>query len=318
MADEAFGVVLVLGHGGLDTRIKTGGDYSGITVLEALIRTPTHQPKGWGDWFIPSSYRSFDARCHEVQREKGLYWMLTADIDSGNHSLEEIKSIVIDCFGVAVACRIYSSSSSTIDNKKWRVLIPLLNGVPYQKWTAWQKCLILYFKKHGVILDEALCRSAQIVYLPNIPDRNQFYESEIFGNELLEFTACHKWMDFVSERLEVWRIIESQKKVKTVKIKKSGNSTIDQFNRDNKIEDLLQKYGYQHDGRENWRSPFQTTASFATKNKGDYWISLSRSDRDAGLGRETASGHSSGTAFSLYCFYEFNGSVKDALRSLKE
>jgi hypothetical protein len=197
-------------------------------------------------------------------------------------------------------------------------LIPLLQGVPYQTWTAWQKCLILYFKKYGVILDEALCRSAQLVYLPNIPDPNQFYESEIFGNELLEFTACHKWMDFVSERLEVWRVLDSKRKPTTGKVKRTGVSSIDEFNRENRIDDLLQRYGYQHDGRGNWRSPLQTTPSFATKDMGDHWISLSGSDRDAGLGRVTASGHSSGDAFSLYCFYEFNGSVKDALRSLKE
>ena len=323
MADEAFAIVLALGHGARDTRIKTGGNYSGITVLEALIRTPTHQPKGEGDWMIPSSYRACDARSFEAQRLRGLYWMLTADIDGGNHSLEQIKAIVVACFGDRTACRIYSSSSAAADQKKWRILIPLFQGVPFETWTVWQKCLVIFFKQHGVILDEVLCRSAQLVYLPNLPDPKQFYQSELIGNDLLEFTACSEWMDFVSEQLEILRALKYVKKsgqaIPTYSAQKNGTSSIATFNRENSIEQLLIKYGYAHDGSKNYRSPLQTSkSSYATKDMGTHWISLSQSDRDAGLGIETASGHSSGDAFNLYCFYEFNGNVNDALRSLKK
>jgi hypothetical protein len=86
-----------------------------------------------------------------------------------------------------------------------------------------------------------------------------------------------------------------------------------EFNDRHTISDLLHKYGYEQHGRSNsYRSPHQSSGSYATKDFGTHWVSLSQSDAAAGIG-QVKSGDVTicwGDAFDLFCFYEHGGVMK--------
>lgn len=64
-----------------------------------------------------------------------------------------------------------------------------------------------------------------------------------------------------------------------------------------------------------WRSPYQSSGSYATRCYGDFWISLSGSDAGAELGAATASGHRYGDAFDLFVHFEHGGNFTNAIRT---
>ena len=95
-----------------------------------------------------------------------------------------------------------------------------------------------------------------------------------------------------------------------------GGTPIERFNAANRIDDLLERYGYLRLGQtDRWQSPHQTSGTYATKMFGDYWVSLSGSDADVGLGTATKRGDRFGDGFDLYVAYEHAGNFDAAVRS---
>ena len=122
---------MTLGSGGEDERPnphpsagKPYGTITGVELVE-MVRNPPSAPKDKARWFIPSTYAEHDARSHEAQRQHGAFFALAADIDSGNPSLDDVKDALSGAVG-AVRSLIYSSRSATPENRKWRVLVPLV------------------------------------------------------------------------------------------------------------------------------------------------------------------------------------------------
>jgi hypothetical protein len=112
--------------------------------------------------------------------------------------------------------------------------------------------------------------------------------------------------------------IAKQSQVVTSK-KSDGLSAIDAFNAKYSIEQLFVEYGYQRQGQTNsWRSPYQESESYATKDFGDHWVSLSQSDAGSGLGLVNPHGGCSGDAFSLYVHFEHKDDHKKAVKELME
>jgi hypothetical protein len=98
-----------------------------------------------------------------------------------------------------------------------------------------------------------------------------------------------------------------------------GESPVDAFNAAHDLESLLERYGYSRAGRSNdWRSPMQSSGSYATRCFGDYWISLSESDAAADLGQASANGARFGDAFDLYCHFEHGGDFRKAVAAYGE
>ena len=98
-----------------------------------------------------------------------------------------------------------------------------------------------------------------------------------------------------------------------------GESLIDAFNRDNALAAMLERYGYERSPRhrEDWRSPIQTSGSFATRIiDGGKWISLSQSDASAGVGEQCSAG-CFGDAFDLFVHFEHGGDAQGALSELR-
>lgn len=315
-----FDEMLCAGFGMYDTRIKSGTDYEQISVLDVLTRYPSSAPKSNASWVLPSAYSRSDARSHETQRQHGRFCLLSADIDSGNHPLAKIDEAIVGVVGVDVARRIYSTSSSKEQNKKWRIIIPVEKAMTYQNWSMWEKCLNFGLEAAGIIPDKVMERSAQPIFLPNTK-AGSYYENALLGNDELSPQDSEVWntnlKEFKERKQAEREAIEALKAIAPTKPKiPSSKSVIDVFNATYSIELLLSEYGYIRSGTsDSWRSPHQSSNSYATKNFGDYWVSLSGSDAAIGLGVSNQFG-CAGDAFSLYCFYEHNGDHKKAVKEL--
>lgn len=177
-------------NGQFDTNIDTGEDYHSIELGTLLGLLPTGRPKASAPAFIPSTYSAFDARNHAVQRAQGKFVALTGDIDKGNVPLDVVIAITRKLFGLEAAIFIYSTGSATPQDKRWRVVVPIAEPVPFPRWHEAQEAFFELMGANGVTMDRALLGAAQPVYLPNVPlerrdeDGNpNFYESYAYGDQ---------------------------------------------------------------------------------------------------------------------------------------
>ena len=131
-------------EGSYDTLIlKPGEEYASIDWpgILALVKRPAAVEKTLAPAIIPSTYVAFDGRVHRMQRERGNFVMLAADIDKGNPSLDQVIEATQCIAGYDAEFLVYSTGSSTEAVKKWRVLIPLADGLPGEEYTGIQKAL---------------------------------------------------------------------------------------------------------------------------------------------------------------------------------
>jgi hypothetical protein len=177
-------------HGQYDTKIKTGEDYERSTLGDIIGGMPTSKPKAKAPAFIPSSYYYFDAREHAVQRSEGMFVALVGDIDKGNVPMADITAYTRTLFGSEAAIFIYSTGSATPEDRRWRIIIPLFEPVPFERWNVGQEAFFGYMESNGVPMDRSLARSAQPVYLPNVPPNRRnangsplFYQFHLEGEE---------------------------------------------------------------------------------------------------------------------------------------
>ena len=170
----------VTGFGQSDTRKGSTMPYTTITGgdIVAMVRTPQSVAKEQARWFIPSTYCAADARCHDVQRAHGVFWWLTLDIDQNNLAMADIDTALSEVIGDASRL-IYSTRSATADNRKWRALVPLASPIAGADFADTQNAFFDLLEQASdgtLILDRALSRPAQLVYLPN---RGDHYEHHI-------------------------------------------------------------------------------------------------------------------------------------------
>ena len=95
----------------------------------------------------------------------------------------------------------------------------------------------------------------------------------------------------------------------------ANTSVIAEFNARHTVAGMLALYGYEHGGGDDWQSPFQTSGSFATRDYGDHWTSLSGSDAAEEIGAASRNGHRWGDAFDLYVKFEHRGDFTAAVRT---
>lgn len=329
-------VVLLNGSG--ETRKGTQRAYQTISLGEVFdaADSPTAVEKPRARAIIPSSYALADARTFAAQRENGTFPLLTADIDKGNVSLEHLESAVDSAFGGRAASMIYSTSSATAGDNKWRVLAPLSEPASFEIWERAQLAFCDLLREHGIVPDETLCRAGQLVYLPNVPpgrrrengEPNHYSYSVTDGPAVdLSRQPLAGAMQSLAEASQAaeakWAAERTTMAIKRAKHNAFGShSPIARFNAENSLEDVLIKFGYQqkHPQSPDWRSPLQNSGSFATRvcpePGGASWISLSGSDANAGLGAPSALGNRFGDAFDLFVHFEHNGDRVSALAAI--
>lgn len=324
-------------RGQSDSHIKTGEDYPTRALIALWTMTPDDKPKSAGLAMIPSSYNDYDARSHEAQRARGSFVTLAADIDGGNHDADTVQEAV-EAFAGGSAWLIYSSAHSRPGDTRWRIILPLLEAVPFDTWYDAQTALFCFLDARGIKTDRALSRAGQLVYLPNVPHAHKSGTALRGENgEPLYFerrgTQDAPGLDLgqglVAEGMAALRRQRALDEQERIKLKAeadrrraarpvgNGGSLIDDFNAANSIPDMLASCGYtqcpRHD--EDWRSPQQTGETYATRVMGSKWVSLSGSDAASGLGEKCAAG-CYGDAFDLFVHYQHGGNRKDALRQL--
>lgn len=326
-------------HGQRDTHISTGEDYETRSLGDIFAMSPGDADKGNSLACIPSTYHDYDARNHAAQRERGIYVMLCADIDSGDHPLARIEELVRQLVGEH-AFLIYSSAHAQPGDMRWRVLIPIDTPCNFEAWHDAQNALFNYLEYSGVEVDRAMDRAGQPVFLPNVPKvhaktgedlRDEwncaiYYKRATSGATApalpIDTGAIAQGIDAIKrkrdedekERARIRREIEAKRAARP---QNEGASVMADFNANSSIASLLELYGYQQSPRnpDDWRSPKQTGESYATRIIGDKWVSLSMSDAAAMLGDTCATG-CYGDAYDLFVHYEHSGDHKAAFRAL--
>lgn len=313
----------VLSDGRPNPHPSEGTPYAmvGPAAIAQMVRNPPPPvPKDRAQWFIPSTYGDHDARAHDVQRERGRFVWLALDIDKGNLPLEAPRDALRTvCPGASFL--INSTSSATAENRKWRGLVPLaapLAGADYAD-TAEAFFGLLEGACAGLSCDRALTRPAQPIYLPN--PLSGFYAHHIERAGWLALCPSHPIIQRREERrqreaaaLAAAEECQRQRRAQRLGMGSGDASPIDAFNDANAVSDLLARYGYTPAGNgRDWRSPHQTSGSFATRDCGHYWISLSGTDGAAGLGAPSKGGARFGDAFDLFCHFDHGGNVAAAV-----
>ena len=320
------------GFGAFDTKIKTGEQYQTIELKDVarLCRTPGNKEKQNAQWAIFSTYCEHDARSHDRQRQDGHFVALAGDIDTGNKSkMEIIKAIQEICGSIYIL--IYSTSGAIQENRKWRFIIPVKANVPGARYSEIQRAFFDLLGDRGIECDRALTRPGQPVYMPNVPPEKRslasiphYYEHDIIkGQSVFEWETSEiaerdyqNQMDDIRRQQEALEAAQKRRKERGNDFE-DGN-VVEAFNERHTVAELLDRYQYERHGQsDSYRSRYQSSGSYATKNFGEYWVSLSASDANNGLGRDK-DGYCAGDAFDLFVHYEHNGDFTNAVRKYGE
>lgn len=309
-----------------NTHPTAGQNYDGITgaQIAAMVQNPPCLDKERAQWVIPSTYLGHDARDHDVQRQKGQFRMLVLDVDENDLTLDFLVDTVRQVVGENVSLMAYSTKSSKPGDRRWRVIVPLeqtIAGADYPDTSrAFFDCLV--DASQGVLIpDRALSRVGQIFYLPN---RGEFYEHRIIKAHRLMLDDAHPIMARMldtRQRLAVAAAEAAAQRARKAAERAARGADLDAqpadvFNDRHDVADLLARYGYKQDGNSNhWRSPYQKSGSYATQANDGYWVSLSGSDADAGIGAASSNGNRYGDAFDLFVHYEHRGDFHKAVRA---
>ncbi len=306
--------------------------YETISVQDLMTIPRTAVAKDQARWVLCSTYNGADGRQHKVQEARGQFVMLAVDLDTGNVQGKKLVEAVRNFTG-NVQMRVYSSSSATKEARKWRVLIPLANALHFADWLAASTALNLHIEQEvGHRPDRALERAGQPIYLPNTAPRTDGIEpliaDQTYSGSLLDVRNCpgaDKIAAVARQEAERQaeherRSAEARRRMAQVRAKGSEDkSVIFQFNAAYDLEQMLAACGYAQ-GPRGWKSPRQTTDSYATKvfdePSGQYWVSLSLSDLEAGVGNQTSDGRCCfGDAFDVWCFTFYGNDRTAAIKA---
>ena len=333
-ASSANKANVLLAHGAHDTKIGSEDrQYDGINLIAiaAMVAEPQAKEKSDASFIIPSTYRAHDGRKHASQRERGQFHYIALDIDEGSPSLVDVKAAVVSVTNDAVVL-IYSSSGASEDNRKWRVLIPLAEPVSGADYSDTQTALFDIMRtEHQIKCDPALARPGQPIYLPNVPPAKRddfgqpmfYHQDRHRGQGYFDLAESRVWasMQFRRQQAEIAERQAAQdraaRQAERIKRREASGDDLDpvaEFNARHTVEDMLLRCGYTRDGNsQSYASRYQSSGSFATKNFGEYWVSLSGSDVGAVIGA-VKEDYCWGDAFDLFCHFEHSGDMKSAVR----
>jgi putative DNA primase/helicase len=311
---------------------QPGTSYAQLSMgaLCELITSPACKEKHAAPAILQSSYNANDARTHNVQRTLGQYVVLCGDVDTGGHSLDAIKAAITDSLGSDIAYGIYSSAGATIENPKWRFFIPLDKPYGYQEWELMHFALEHLLGERGIVLDMAMARAGQPVFLPNVPPTRRtkdgdpvFYQFALRDGRALAASdeGIYTYIEFENasrEKMEAIKQLHKEESRRRSDSRRTSGalSTIEAWNRAHSISESFQSWGYTQKGDSGyWRGPQQTSTSYAFADCGEYWVSFSETAKSSQLGSVSQSGIAFGDAFDLYVFHEHRNDINSALRA---
>lgn len=232
------------------------------TRILALCAEPLNVDKSVADWIIPSTYHQSDARSFSVQKISGTFKMLVADIDEGNHTLADVVGAVRKAIGAGWQFCVYSTKSSTPEEKKWRVFVTVelanqdgeVHGIPGRVYSFFSDSFANHLNEFGITADLTAGRHGQISYLPNITDN---YEHHIEEGAVLRLAGPNQPEHPISADAGAAYMAYTEQQKNKPAHRDTPNSPIGLFNRYFDIEYMLEHCGYtQHPhSLDDWRSP---------------------------------------------------------------
>lgn len=327
---------VILASGGRNSSPAAGTPYDRITWpdIVRLAAAPEARPKERARLVILSTYAESDGRTHQVQRDRGVFGGLAVDIDTGSPQLLDVVAAFKAVAGDVEAV-VYSSSSATTDERKWRVLVPLANPIAGADYADTQTALFELLEARGLKCDAALARSAQPVYLPNVPPKRRdangkpaFYQWHHIKGARLDLAAGHAIV-VARDNLRAQRaaVVEAEakraaeyrnKRLSYVEATGDDFEPIAHFNAHHTVADMLARYGFEQSprGGGHYKSPLSEKGSYATQDRGDHWVCLSEWARTLNAGRQTKNGKAfAGDAFDLFVAFEHGGDRRAAVRA---
>ena len=319
-----------------DTKIHSGKDYATISLGEVFDQSePTALPKLSAPAMIASTYHAFNGRVHEVQRSSGQFVAVPGDIDKGDTPLEKVRQLVREFFGDGIARLIYSTASSTVDSKRWRTLVPLAEPLAFAEWNALCMAFYSFMEANGCKMDWKLAGAGQLAYLPNVPPAARkadgspkFFVREVHdgrGLTMADGVVQEHVTKLLAQRAADAAALElARAEARAARERRRAQrgateevSVVDAYNAAHSIEDLLINNAYEQSPANDldWRSPYQSSGSYATRVFDEHWISLSGSDAEAGLGAVSKDGHRFGDAFDIYCHFTHDGNFIAAIKA---
>ncbi len=293
-----------LSDGRLNDNPKAGQDYDTFDWdgLRQLLVNPCPPPKLDAYWAIFSTANGPDARSKEYQMENGEYWALALDMDKGHLSKEQIVHHMQTVFGHHKMF-IYTTASATPDALRWRVIIQTNQGMQAAQY-QWMQRAAHELLADTVVCDRRMENCSQIMFLPVAGPAYDWIETD--GPPL----DIYSGVVFNTARM---LMLTAQSEPQSGD-EKDMRGFIGWFNARYDAAQMLTACGYEQRGS-NFRSPYQTSSSFATRLWSDGgWFSLSESDRmTPGLGRKVDGGLV-GDSFDLFAHFYLANDRKAALK----
>ncbi len=231
--------------------------------------------------------------------------MLWLDLDTGNHSLADIKT-KLQAIEIGSAL-IYSTASSSLEDRRWRILIQLENAISCAVWIDIQEALSMLLNG-----DTSAVRVQQVLYTPCAPEDSTHYQYAVIPGVTfvtLPVTIAKIIDDLKAKRKVIYKRISESLKTRADK----ADAGIDLINESVDIETLMQGYGYKRLGRK-WKSPnSESNTAGVILFKNGRWFSHHASDN--GIGRKVEGGFA-GDAFDLITHFEYGNDYSKSLASL--
>ena len=312
-----------------ESREAAGTDYDGISwaMLTERLQEPTSFEKDRSPFVVPSVYRGPDARRHKTQLERGRFVALAVDIDEGGHPFYKIEAATRAVFGDAQAL-IYSTSSATAENPKWRILVPLAKPMPGSDYGLTQEAVIALYAAEGILCCESLTATGQPVYLPNVPSSRRgddgeplFYRGEVLGGEPLEIGPEHaiheRRLAILEETLEAGERAKQEASQRAAKrLEREGqdghsDSPIDFYNQLHSVDELFIRHGFEPTGDRGSATFYKVPGSTSGSRRGmavyegAIWVSLSQTFNGHGCGQSMPgrAGQRFGDAYDLFVHF---------------
>ncbi len=278
-------------------------DFEQMTFADICntAREPFDLDKELAPIFLPSTAT---AKTKEAVLAADSMTALVVDLDNGNLDLSAIER-VLQAALVESYC-VYSTKSATAENRRWRVVVPILDAIPCRQWQDMQAALSGLF---GSAADDCTHRVTQVSYLPN---RGEYYEySERDGFPLDCNDTCHqlviKSLEIMQQREHTEQLREQAAKPAQRNLSPAYGSTIAAYNETYSIPDLLTQYGYKKRAGGKWLHPESTSGIAGVKLLDGRYFSHHSTDR-------LADGHTH-DAFDLFVCHEHGGDVDAALKA---
>ena len=317
-------------NGQRDTRSRTQQPYNAITFDQILssIQNPTCRPKDKAPAIMATTCLHPNARRMAHFGEHGRFSLIAMDVDEGNHPLEDVHSAVAGEFG-EVEYLIYSSSSAASDKRKWRVLIETADDRNAEEHRNAQSAVIEAMGARGIKCDAALRTPNQPIFLPNVPDERRnagvpiFYQWHVNHGPKLQRLPQAITARMAAFELEAYVREEQAKKRLKERAKRLQDGTltsIEWFNQNHSLVDLMLKYGFEPRGGDWYAAPFSNSKGRSVRVFGDYAISFT-SSAEGKLGPDKGNrkcNYVPFDAFSVFKHFECGDSQDKALDYCEE